>query len=136
MTEIIECVLESLRSGKPLKLSRDAKKALARKESGWKRPKRPRKISVAQKLHRKEKKKAKAKIERENRKIKMIEHLVKNGWLRGGVMNDVWTFGTWKTGYDDLYKTTLHKAYKLQLKLESEGYERPGGMDDDLMENL
>lgn len=135
MTKIIECVLESLRSGNTFKLSRDAKKAFARKESGRKRPKRPRKLSAAQKLHRKEKKKAKARAECKSHEIMMIEHLVQNGWIRSGPMNDVWTMGAWKEKYDD-YKTTLHRAYIIQLKLERDGYERPLGMDDDLMEEL
>jgi ribosomal protein L4 len=148
MTEIIEVPLDSATLFQTTrKLSRKAKKRAAREAAGPRpkqraareaagpRPKQPRKLSVTQKLHRKAKKKAKAKEAREAREIKMIEHLVKNGWARSGPMNDVWTIGAWKDGFDD-FKTTLCRAYKTQLKLESQGYERPVGMDDDLLGNL
>ena len=118
-------------SGKS-KLSRKQKKLVARLTSGCNRP---RKISVVQKLRRKEKKDAKAKKACESREIRMIEHLVKSGWTRSGPAGEVWTLGAWKDGYDDC-KTTLHRAYIIQLKLERDGYERPASMDDDLMENL
>lgn len=115
------------------KLSRKAKKSIV--TGSRKRVRTPRKKSAIQKLRRKEQKKAKAKAEREAREIMMIEYLVKNGWGRSGRVGEVWTIGAWKDGFDD-FKTTLHRAYRTQLKLESQGFERPIGMDDDLMENL
>ena len=121
-------------SGKS-KISRKQKKLVARLASGWKCPKRPRKVSAVQKLRRKEKKDIKAKGACKSREIRMIEYLVKSGWTRSGLAGEVWILGAWKDGYDDC-KTTLYRAYRIQLKLESQDYERPVGMDDDLMENL
>jgi hypothetical protein len=116
------------------KLSRKAKNR-AQKEASGVTKKRPRRVSATQKLRRKENLKAKKKIAAEKREVQMLEHLVKNGWTRSGLKNDVWTLGAWKDGFEDC-KTSLCKAYRIQLKLDSEGYERPQGMDDDLMDNL
>jgi hypothetical protein len=117
------------------KLSRKDKKKAKREASGYVPKKKPRKVSETQKLRRKENLKEKKKVAAQKREVKMVEHLVQNGWTRSGLKNEVWTLGAWKDGFEDC-KTTLCRAYRIQLKLDSEGYERPQGMDDDLMGNL
>tara|TARA_Y100000034_G_scaffold85761_1_gene102796 strand:+ start:93 stop:506 length:414 start_codon:yes stop_codon:yes gene_type:complete len=126
--------LERMTSGE--KIPRKLKKRLQKEIAGWKRPKRPRKISAAMRARRKEKRKAAQEEARILREAKMMERLVKCGWKRSGPNLDVWSIGGWKDGYPDTCYQTLHRAYKIQLKLESEGYQRPLGVDDDLMSEL
>jgi hypothetical protein len=111
------------------KIPRKLKKRLLKEACGYVPKKTPHKISDAKRAKRKAKRKAEKAEAAESRNIMMIEHLVKNGWQRSGPANDVWTLGAWKDGYEDC-KTTLCKAYKIQLKLQGEGYVRPVGIDD------
>lgn len=112
------------------KIPRKLKKKLKKEAEGYVPKKRPRRISEAMKANRKENRKAAKEAARVARETKMVEHLVKSGWRRSGPMMDVWTLPSWKDGYFEDCKRTLHKAYKIQLKLDSEGYERPAGIDD------
>ena len=111
------------------KIPRKLKKQLKKEAEGYVPKKRP-KTSASQRVKQRENEREKKVQVRRNRETKMVEHLVKSGWKRSGPNMDVWSISSWKDGYDtDCYKT-LCKAYKIQLKLESEGYERPVGIDD------
>ena len=82
------------------------------------------------KTRRRERQKQK-KLEAQQAKEKMMsEYLLEKGWTNTGVFKDVWKRSGWDRAED--CATTLARAYRIQLKLDSEGYVKPAGIDDDL----
>lgn len=61
---------------------------------------------------------------------KMAEYLLENGWQNTGVLKDVWKTSGWDRVED--CSTTLCRAYRIQKKLEANGFVKAAGIDDDL----
>lgn len=95
------------------------------------------KLSKKQRKNESSLKKAQREIRKQNKlearqaeEKKMAEYLLENGWENTGVLKDVWKISGWDRVED--YSGTLHKAYRIQKKLESMDFVKPAGIDDDL----
>ena len=134
ITKKQERALERLTMGE--KLPRKLKKQLKREAEGYVPKKKPRRLSPERKAKLKARKKAKQLDARMRAEANMMKHLVQRGWKRSGPAMDVWSIPSWKDGYPPVCYRTLRQAYRIQLKLDSEGYVRPAGVDDDLAAEL
>ena len=60
----------------------------------------------------------------------MGKYLTSHGWTQCGPLMDCWKIAGWER--PETCYATLRRAWRIQTKLESQDYQRPVGIDDDL----
>lgn len=99
-----------------------------------KRQRKKREMESPAKTRRRERQKAKKLEKRLAEESQMAEYLKSNGWNQSGPMMDVWSIPGWDK--PETCYATLRRAFRIQKKLESVGYVKPAGLDDDLGEDI